>query len=52
MRGSTVLIYLQGVSFLPKDLCDVRQVEIARAVRLCKTTVEPIFIKVPRTRVS
>ena len=42
----------QAVCFLPKDLCDVRQVEIARAVRLCKTTVEPIFIKVPRTRVS
>ena len=38
--------------FLPKDLCNVREAEIARAVRLCKTTVEPIFIKVPRTRVS
>ena len=42
----------QAVCFLPKDVCDVRQVEIARAIRLCKTTVEPIFIKVPRTRVS
>ncbi|CAI8048905.1 Coronin-7 [Geodia barretti] len=40
----------QAVSYLPKDLCDVRRVEIARAVRLCKTTVEPIFFKVPRTR--
>jgi coronin-7 len=42
----------QGVCFLPKDLCDVRKVEIARAVRLCKTTVEPVFIKVPRTRME
>lgn len=42
----------QAVCFLPKDLCDVRQVEIARAVRLCKTTIEPIFIKVPRTRME
>ena len=38
--------------FVTKDMCDVRQVEIARAVRLCKTTVQPVFIKVPRTRVS
>jgi coronin-7 len=42
----------QAVCFLPKDLCDVRKVEIARAVRLCKTTVEPVFIKVPRTRME
>jgi coronin-7 len=42
----------QAVSYLPKDLCDVRRVEIARAVRLCKTTVEPIFFKVPRTRME
>ena len=45
-------VHLQAVCFLPKDMCDVRKVEIARAVRLCKTTVEPIFFKVPRTRVS
>ena len=43
---------MQAVCFLPKDMCDVRTVEIARAVRLCKATVEPIFFKVPRTRVS
>ncbi|CAI8046122.1 Coronin-7 [Geodia barretti] len=40
----------QAVSYLPKYLCDVKRVEIARAVRLCKATVEPIFFKVPRTR--
>ena len=45
-------VFWQAVSYLPKDLCDVKRVEIARAVRLCKTTVEPIFFKVPRTRVS
>ena len=45
-------VHLQAVCFLPKDMCDVRKVEIARAVRLCKATVEPIFFKVPRTRVS
>ena len=44
-----VYIHLQAVCFLPKIMCDV---ETARAVRLCKTTVEPIFFKVPRTRVS
>ena len=60
IMGNIALIYmfisvmysLQAVCFLPKDLCNVRQVEIARAVRLCKTTVQPIFIKVPRTKVN
>ena len=47
-----LILLLLGVCFLPKDMCDVRKVEMERAVRLCKTTVEPIFFKVPRTRVS
>lgn len=38
--------------FLPKTVCDVRDVEVARAVRLGKTTIEPVAFKVPRVRVS
>ena len=41
----------QGVSYLPKVLCDIRKVEIARGVRLCKSSIELFFVKVPRTKV-
>ncbi|XP_041943104.1 coronin-7-like isoform X3 [Alosa sapidissima] len=40
----------KGFSFLPKTLCDVRDVEVARALRLSKTSIEPIAFRVPRVR--
>ncbi|XP_036445907.1 coronin-7-like isoform X1 [Colossoma macropomum] len=40
----------KGLCFLPKTECDVRDVEIARAIRLGKTTIEPVAFKVPRVR--
>ncbi|MCJ8739482.1 hypothetical protein PDJAM_G00047780, partial [Pangasius djambal] len=40
----------KGLCFLPKTVCDVRDVEVARAVRLSKTTIEPVAFKVPRVR--
>ena len=42
----------QAVAFLPKNVCDVRKVEIARGIRLCKSSAEPISFRVPRVRVS
>ena len=42
----------QAVSFLPKTLCDVKRVEIARAVRLCKSSVELFYFTVTRTKVG
>uniref|UniRef100_A0AAR2KHG2 Coronin n=1 Tax=Pygocentrus nattereri TaxID=42514 RepID=A0AAR2KHG2_PYGNA len=40
----------KGLCFLTKTECDVRDVEIARAIRLGKTTIEPVAFKVPRVR--
>uniref|UniRef100_A0AAY5ETK1 Coronin n=1 Tax=Electrophorus electricus TaxID=8005 RepID=A0AAY5ETK1_ELEEL len=40
----------KGLCFLPKTQCNVRDVEVARAVRLGKTTIEPVAFKVPRVR--
>ncbi|KAI1884438.1 hypothetical protein AGOR_G00226400 [Albula goreensis] len=40
----------KGLSFLPKTECNVRDVEIARALRLSKTTIEPVAFKVPRVK--
>ncbi|XP_048846279.1 coronin-7 isoform X2 [Brienomyrus brachyistius] len=40
----------KGFSFLPKTECDVRNVEIARALKLSKTSIEPIAFKVPRVK--
>ena len=37
ISGLNVTYPQQGVVFLPKNLCDVRKVEIAKAVRLCKS---------------
>ena len=42
----------QGVSFLPKNLCDVRKVEFAKAWRLTPNSVEPLSFTVPRVKVS
>ncbi|GFO47590.1 coronin [Plakobranchus ocellatus] len=41
---------LQGVSFLPKRVCDVRAVEVARAWRLTDHSVEGISFNVPRVK--
>uniref|UniRef100_A0A8C1LVU7 Coronin n=1 Tax=Cyprinus carpio TaxID=7962 RepID=A0A8C1LVU7_CYPCA len=40
----------KGLCFLPKAECDVRDVEVARAIRLGKTTIEPVAFRVPRVK--
>lgn len=40
----------QAVSFLPKYVCNIAEVEFARAVRLTNTTIEPLSFTVPRLR--
>lgn len=40
----------KGLSFLPKTECNVPDVEIARALRLTKTTIEPVAFRVPRVK--
>jgi hypothetical protein len=42
---------LQAVGFLDKRACDVRTVEIARAVKMTKTNIEQIQFTVPRVKV-
>ena len=44
--------HTQAIAFLPKVVCDVKKVEIARGVRLTPSTVEQFVIKVPRTRLE
>uniref|UniRef100_A0A9J7ZFB3 Coronin n=1 Tax=Cyprinus carpio carpio TaxID=630221 RepID=A0A9J7ZFB3_CYPCA len=41
----------KGLCFLPKAECNVRDVEVARAIRLGKTTIEPVAFRVPRVKV-
>lgn len=41
----------QAFSFLPKYLCNVKEVEFAKAYRLTQTSVEPVSFTVPRVRV-
>ena len=41
----------QAVAFLPKTLCDVSKVEVARGVRQCKTSIEPFLFRIPRVKV-
>lgn len=41
----------QGFAFLPKRLCKVDQVEIAKFFRLTPTSIERHGIRVPRARV-
>jgi len=41
----------QGLSFLPKSVCDVGNVEFARALRLTNNTIEPLSFTVPRIKV-
>lgn len=41
----------QGLSFLPKNICDVSNVEFAKALRLTNNTIEPLSFTVPRIKV-
>ncbi|GIY09473.1 coronin-7 [Caerostris darwini] len=40
----------QSISFLPKSVCNVQEVEFSRAIRLTASTIEPISFLVPRLR--
>ncbi|KAM3597362.1 uncharacterized protein V6R79_003588 [Siganus canaliculatus] len=40
----------KGLAFLPKKECNVRDVEIAVALMLTKTTIEPVAFRVPRVK--
>lgn len=40
----------QGLSFLPKNVCDVQNVEFAKAYRLTNNSIEPLSFTVPRIR--
>lgn len=42
----------QGFSFLPKNACDVRKVEFAKAYRLTDKTIEPVSFTVPRVKTN
>lgn len=42
----------QAVSYLPKRVCDVRKVEVARALGLTKNSVEAISFTVPRVKLE
>lgn len=42
----------QGLSFLPKNQCDVRNVEFAKCYRLTSNSIEPLSFTVPRLKVS
>lgn len=41
-----------GIALLPKQVCDVKQVEIARFIKVSDTTAEPLQCTVPRTRME
>ncbi|KAK1162972.1 coronin-7-like isoform X2 [Acipenser oxyrinchus oxyrinchus] len=41
---------LEAFSFLPKLECDVREVEFAKALRLSKTSIEPVVFRAPRVK--
>ena len=47
-----LLPVVQAVCFVDKIECEVKRVEIARGVRLCKSSAEPFLFKVPRVKVS
>ncbi|KAK2543839.1 coronin-7 [Columba livia] len=40
----------KGFVFLPKTMCEVREVEFARALRLGQSTLEPVAFHVPRVK--
>lgn len=41
----------QGLSFLPKNICNIAGVEFARALRLTNNTIKPVSYTVPRIKV-
>lgn len=42
----------QGLSFLPKNQCDVKSVEFAKCFRLTNNSIEPLSFTVPRLKVK
>lgn len=44
--------FIQAVAFLPKTVCNIKEVEFARAVKLNKTSIDLIMFQVPRVKVS
>ncbi|XP_078683818.1 coronin-7-like [Branchiostoma floridae x Branchiostoma belcheri] len=42
----------QGVSYLPKKVCNVKDVEFAQGFKLNKTTLEPLSFTVPRIKME
>jgi coronin-7 len=42
----------QGLSFLTKNNCDVRNVEFAKSYRLTNNSIEPLSFTVPRLKVK
>lgn len=42
----------QGLSFLPKNVCNISGVEFAKALRLTNNTIKPVSYTVPRIKVS
>lgn len=42
----------QGLSFLPKNQCDVKIVEFAKCYRLTSSSIEPLSFTVPRLKVN
>ncbi|CAH1104052.1 unnamed protein product [Psylliodes chrysocephalus] len=40
----------QGLSFLPKNVCDVANVEFAKSYRLTNNSIEPLSFTVPRIK--
>lgn len=47
----SVSVIFQGLAFLRKDICDVREIEFAKAVRVTHTTMEQVSFTVPRVKV-
>ena len=50
MHCFTVLT--QAVAFMPKTVCNIKEVEFARAVKLNKTSIDLIMFQVPRVKAS
>lgn len=45
-------VLTQAVAFLPKTVCNIKEVEFARAVKLNKTSIDLIMFQVPRVKAS
>ena len=46
------VLLIQAVAFLPKTVCNIKDVEFARAVKLNKTSIDLIMFQVPRVKAS